>query len=178
MRWVPLILLSSGCWQQHSQVMMLITCPHLVPKLRKSDVMLSLPHTPSRHSQGQHHLHVFLDFYSFTLCSMVTALYLPSRNLRLASVKMQKTRAVECLYRWLQNESYHVLKLLYLGPFNDGVSTTEVMQYVGTFLQWRTEGWGGGSLGGFKPPPPEIPEALQNRAKLNPIVKTVKNCWI
>ena len=24
--------------------------------------------------------------------------------------------------------------------------------------------------------PPEIPKALQNRAKLNPIVKTVKNC--
>jgi len=25
---------------------------------------------------------------------------------------------------------------------------------------------------------PEIPKAIQNRAKLNPIVKTVKNCWI
>ena len=37
--------------------------------------------------------------------------------------------------------------------------------------QWRTEG---GS--GFKIPLPEIPKALQNRAKLNPIVKTVKNC--
>jgi len=33
----------------------------------------------------------------------------------------------------------------------------------------RTEGEGDG---GFKPPPPEIPKALQNRAKLNPIVKT------
>jgi hypothetical protein len=37
---------------------------------------------------------------------------------------------------------------------------------------------------GVQPPPPspqillEIPKALQNRAKLNPIVKTVKNCWI
>jgi len=29
---------------------------------------------------------------------------------------------------------------------------------------------------GFKPP--EIPKALQNHAKLNPIVKTIKNCWI
>ena len=38
--------------------------------------------------------------------------------------------------------------------------------------QWRTEG----GFGGFNPPPPEIPKALQNRAKLNPIVKTVKNC--
>jgi len=26
--------------------------------------------------------------------------------------------------------------------------------------------------------PAEIPKTLQNRAKLNPIVKTVKNCWI
>jgi len=26
------------------------------------------------------------------------------------------------------------------------------------------------------PPTPEIPKALQNRAKLNPIVKAVKNC--
>jgi len=34
--------------------------------------------------------------------------------------------------------------------------------------QWRTEG---GST-----PLPEIPKALQTRAKLNPIVKTVKNC--
>ena len=35
--------------------------------------------------------------------------------------------------------------------------------------------------GGFNSPPPKkkkIPKALQNRAKLNPIVKTVKNCWI
>jgi len=36
--------------------------------------------------------------------------------------------------------------------------------------QWRTDG----SLGGFNPPLPEIPKAPQNRAKLNPIVKTVK----
>ena len=33
---------------------------------------------------------------------------------------------------------------------------------------------GGGGGGGLKSP--EIPKALQNRAKLNPIVKTVKNC--
>jgi len=30
--------------------------------------------------------------------------------------------------------------------------------------------------GGPTPPPPEIPKAFQNRAKLSPIVKTVKNC--
>jgi len=41
-----------------------------------------------------------------------------------------------------------------------------------TRVQWRTVG---GGFGGFKPPP-EILKALQNRVKLNPIVKTVKNC--
>ena len=33
----------------------------------------------------------------------------------------------------------------------------------------------GGGVWGVQHPP-EIPKALQNRAKLNPIVKTVKNC--
>jgi len=32
--------------------------------------------------------------------------------------------------------------------------------------------WGG--VWGVNPPPPEIPKALQNHAKLNPTVKTVK----
>ena len=40
------------------------------------------------------------------------------------------------------------------------------------FQQWRTEG----VVRVFNPPAPEILKALQNRAKLNPIVKTVKNC--
>ena len=31
--------------------------------------------------------------------------------------------------------------------------------------------------GGFNPSP-QIPKALQNRANLYPIVKTIKNCWI
>ena len=34
---------------------------------------------------------------------------------------------------------------------------------------------GRGGVGGFNPPPPEIPKDLQNRAKLKPFVKTVKN---
>jgi len=42
-------------------------------------------------------------------------------------------------------------------------------------IQRRTEG-GGGVFEPPDPPPPEIPNALQNRAKLNLIVKTVKNC--
>ena len=37
---------------------------------------------------------------------------------------------------------------------------------------WRG-GWGWGWV--QTPPTPEIPKALQNRAKLNTIVKTVKN---
>jgi len=42
-----------------------------------------------------------------------------------------------------------------------------------------TVAYRGGKFGGSNhPPPPEIPKSLQNRAKLNPIVKTVKNCWI
>jgi len=49
-----------------------------------------------------------------------------------------------------------------------------IMVFVSTCVQWRTEG----GFWGLQPPHPEIPKALQNRAKLNPIVKTVKNCWI
>ena len=45
---------------------------------------------------------------------------------------------------------------------------------LGGYIQWRTDG---GGVWGVEPPP-EIPKALQNRAKLNPIVKTVKNSWI
>jgi len=39
--------------------------------------------------------------------------------------------------------------------------------------QWRTGGWGGW---GVQTPPPRNSEGPKNRAKLNPIVKTVKNC--
>jgi len=39
--------------------------------------------------------------------------------------------------------------------------------------QWRTEGCLGVQT---HPPPLEIPKTHQNRAKLNPIMKNVKNC--
>ena len=43
--------------------------------------------------------------------------------------------------------------------------------------QLRTEGEGEGEVWGVQTPSPtETPKALQNHAKLNPIVKTVKNC--
>ena len=40
----------------------------------------------------------------------------------------------------------------------------------------ETSGVPRGGLGGSTFQTPEIPKALQNRAKHNPIVKTVKNC--
>ena len=39
---------------------------------------------------------------------------------------------------------------------------------------WTAVAYQGGAAGVFKLPPPEIPKAFHNRAKLNPIVKTVK----
>jgi len=65
---------------------------------------------------------------------------------------------------------------LHCAPRRARVCTRDVLIMNGpkmlllTCDQWRTEG----GVGVFKPPP-EIPKALQNRAKLNPIVKTVKN---
>ena len=50
-----------------------------------------------------------------------------------------------------------------------GMSHLKIMKSSGV-----PGGWG---FGGFKPPS-EIPKAFQNRDKLNPFVKTVKNCWI
>ena len=40
---------------------------------------------------------------------------------------------------------------------------------IASNVPWGGEVWGVQT-------PPEIPKALQNRAKLNPIVQTVKNC--
>jgi len=44
------------------------------------------------------------------------------------------------------------------------------------YVRGRTGG-GGGVWGVQTSPPTEIPKSLQNRAKLNPIVKTVKK-WL
>ena len=47
------------------------------------------------------------------------------------------------------------------------------------WIHCQTVAYRGVGEGGWvvqTPPPTEIPKALQNRAKLNPIVKTVKNC--
>jgi len=46
----------------------------------------------------------------------------------------------------------------------------EKIEAPSCFWRGRVKG-----VGVYPPPPPEIPKALQNRAKLNPIVKTVKN---
>jgi hypothetical protein len=55
-------------------------------------------------------------------------------------------------------------------PFIDRNEGTFFFSIMYTVAQLRAEG------GVLKPNPTEIPKALQNRAKLNPIVKTVKNC--
>ena len=52
----------------------------------------------------------------------------------------------------------------------DTAQPLEQSTVLGHTHQWRTEGGGGVQT----PPPPEILKTLQNRAKLNPIVKTVK----
>ena len=52
------------------------------------------------------------------------------------------------------------------------ISCSQLQLFV--TVAYRGEGELGGR--GFNPPPPEIPKALQNRAKLNPIVKTFKKC--
>ena len=43
------------------------------------------------------------------------------------------------------------------------------------YVAMACRGWGEG-VWGVQTPLPEIPKALQNRANLNPIVKTAKNC--
>jgi len=56
----------------------------------------------------------------------------------------------------------------------------ENVKYSYLLRYWRLVQWGSysgvrrGVLGGFNPPPPRNFEGPTNRAKLNPIVKTVK----
>jgi len=51
------------------------------------------------------------------------------------------------------------------------------IKYLWATDQWRTEGGRGLGVQNPHPPPHEIPKALQNRSKINPIVKNVKN-WL
>jgi len=60
--------------------------------------------------------------------------------------------------------SYDAFRVLLGKP--DGRRTLKTSSSV---ADRREGGWG------VQPPSPEIPKALQKRAKLNPIVKTVKN---
>jgi len=52
-----------------------------------------------------------------------------------------------------------------------------VLRHCEQKMPVRSSGVPGGG-GGSNPPSPKIPKALQNRVKLNPIVKTAKNCRI
>jgi len=63
-------------------------------------------------------------------------------------------------------------RILLASSVENDVSEENCLNHLwGDAVAYRGGIWGGSNL-------PEIPKALQNRAKLNPIVKTVKNCWI
>ena len=55
------------------------------------------------------------------------------------------------------------------------VDQNVVMRRLPVFWSTASVAYRGGGVYGVQPPPPEIPKALQNRAKLNTIVKSVKN---
>ena len=66
---------------------------------------------------------------------------------------------------------------LSLIPYKYSVIQKDGLNFVSLYFAFtQTSGVPrGGGVGVFKPPP-EILMALQNRAKIKPIVKTVKNC--
>jgi len=90
--------------------------------------------------------------------------------------KLSSLRSFKLVASSLIWSSPHIWRETFLISDSDLVSSLTLNM---SHLQWRTGGGeGGGGGGGSRPPPPEIPKALQNRAKLSPTVKTVKNCWI
>ena len=71
-----------------------------------------------------------------------------------------------CIVQWWLITRRSVIRACVSWLFNEGLPVVSPEDY----LQWHTEGGGGG----VQPThPPEIPKALQNRAKLNPICE---NC--
>ena len=78
--------------------------------------------------------------------------------------------------RQFNNTGYRTVAFRLCETVWSGIFSLEVTIRVtkdGRSVHWRTEE---GRVGAFKPPPPEILKTFQNRGKLNPIVKTVKNC--
>ena len=73
---------------------------------------------------------------------------------------------------WTYRLNYPAHCGVVLGPGRDGERGNEIADKLvrDGSVQQCTE-----RRGGSNPSPPEIPKALQNRVKLNPIVKTVKN---
>jgi len=90
--------------------------------------------------------------------------------------------AVGCPSLLIQHVKFEILRTVNIKVFwiatKCSLLSTEVSERpTSVFIashQWRTEG----GLGGSTPPPPKFRRPFQNRAKLNPIVTTVKNCWI
>ena len=73
----------------------------------------------------------------------------------------------------ISGQNYRPILTHTIQPFATKISRVVVMLGIsGGVLR------GGVGEGSNPLPPSKIPEAPQNRAKINPIVKTVKNCWI
>ena len=84
----------------------------------------------------------------------------PKRCLRSLKINIQQAlNAIDAFQRILRKSEFSIH--LYMNTF----------MYVSGVPTGGGVGWGVQRL-----PPPEIPKALQNRAKLNPIMKTVKKC--
>ena len=88
--------------------------------------------------------------------------------IKITAVKMKyKRRTAGCTWTDYKTNG-QITKELKITPILD-----KLMEYKRNWtVAYRGGGWGVQLL----PPPKKIPKALQNRAKLNPIVKTAKNC--
>jgi hypothetical protein len=71
--------------------------------------------------------------------------------------------------------SNDTLEVLKTKSHDKGALRIHVYVGCGNYVKGKDSGVPSGG-GGVQIPPPEISKALQNRAKFNPIVKTVKNC--
>ena len=80
--------------------------------------------------------------------------------------------------RFLVKSKFKVLYNVYpeTFTFRDTFKWPKVAIDWNIYVSWSVAYRGGDGLGVQPPPIPEIPKAPQNRAKLNPILKNLKNC--
>ena len=78
---------------------------------------------------------------------------------------------------WMLIKRYNIY--LHISNYNSSIKARACLlnySYKHLYTYQRPVAYRRGWGLGCSTPPPEILKALQNRAKLNPIVKTVKNC--